>query len=167
MTKSLLCAGLLAVSVLTVLPASAGNLNGNQASGVSAVISVYTVSFIAASPVLLVAKGSQSVREGSKRTKPDTGKAVPLPPMAVQQIDRQPDGGFHVALQRPDAPDATALIDWPARADNPAATLKVGDVLHFEPTEVGAGWTVTAADGEALALLPTPDAAAGHSSERW
>jgi len=167
MMRSRVSAALLALSALTAVPATAGNLKGNQASAVSAVISVYTVSFIAVSPVLLVAKGSQAARDSTQRTPRGTGKATPLPPMAVQKIDPQPDGGFHVALQRPDLPDATALIDWPARPDNPAAGLKVGDVLSFEPTAVGAGWTVTAGDGTALAFLPTPDAAAGQSSERW
>ena len=58
-------------------------------------------------------------------------------------------------------------MEWPARADNPAAGVKVGDVLDFKPTPAGAGWTVANAGGAALAFLPTTTAAATSMSERF
>jgi D-serine deaminase-like pyridoxal phosphate-dependent protein len=165
LSKSALALAVLGMNLATVLPAQAGNLTGKQQSAVSAVVSVYAISFIAVSPVLLVAGGSKAVGNSTHREKP--AKAAALPPMAVQAVERQPDGGYHVALQRPEAPEQNALVDWPARPDNPAARLKVGDVLNFAPTDVGAGWTVHAEDGAALAFLPTPEAAATQASERW
>ncbi|WP_313275338.1 hypothetical protein [Stenotrophomonas sp.] len=165
LSKSALALAVLGMHVSAVLPAQAGNLTGNQQSAVSAVVSVYAISFIAVSPVLLVAGGSKAVGESTRREKP--AKAAALPPMAVQAVERRPDGGYHVALQRPEAPEQNALVNWPARPDNPAAQLKVGDVLTFAPTDAGAGWMVQADDGAALAFLPTPEAAATQASERW
>lgn len=155
------------LNLAAVAPVHAGNRSGNPTSAVSAVVSVYGISFLAVSPVLLVAGSSKAVGDASRRDMPKAGKAAALPPMEVQAIDRQPDGGYHVALQRAEAPEQRALVNWPARPDNPAATLQVGDVLNFAPTEAGAGWMVHAADGQTLAFLPTPDAAVVQSSERW
>lgn len=162
---SALAIAVLGLQLTTATPAAAGN--GENTSAVSAVVSVYAVSFVAASPVLLVAAGAKKVGDASRRDTPARDKAAPLPPMAVQKVEAQADGGYHVALQRPDAPDQNALLNWPARADNPAAQLKVGDMLAFTPTAQAAGWMVTAADGATLAFLPTPQAASGQLSEQW
>lgn len=167
LNTSILAMAMFGLNLAAVTPVHAAKHNGHQTSAISAVVSVYGLSFLAVSPVLLVADGSKAVGDASRRDTPKAGKAAALPPMEVQAIDRQPDGGYHVALQRAEAPEQRALVNWPARPDNPAATLQVGDVLNFAPTDAGAGWMVHAADGAALAFLPTPDAAAVQSSERW
>jgi len=82
-------------------------------------------------------------------------------------VEHTPEGGIEMALQNPQAPDASAVMAWPARADNPAAGVKAGDVLDFTPTPAGAGWMVADAQGTALAFLPTNDAAATSMSERF
>ena len=64
-----------------------------------------------------------------------------------QLAERQADGAYQVALKNPEAPPVLAVVQWPARDDNPPQALKAGDVLAFTPTEAGAGWMVADAQG--------------------
>jgi hypothetical protein len=41
----------------------------------------------------------------------------------------------------------------------------VGQQVHFDPTEAGAGWTVKSAQGQTLAYVPTAYAAGDVMSE--
>lgn len=166
-------APLLALALLaTSPPLSAQNLS--HASPVtSSVLTTSVVSLaVITAPVWLSALGvselhdaamphNRAARAAKRR------KAGALPPLTVERVTHQPDGSYEVALKNPQAPDAPAVVGWPARADNPAAGVKVGDVLDFTPTPAGAGWMVADADGAALAFLPTNDAAATSMSERW
>lgn len=164
---------LLALALLaTSLSAPAQDLS--RASPVtSSVLTASVVSLaVITAPVWLSALGvselhdasmphNRAARAAKKR------KAGPLPPLTVERVAQQPDGAYRVDLKNPQAPDQPAVVEWPARADNPAAGVKVGDVLEFTPTAAGAGWMVANADGAALAFLPTTDAAATSMSERW
>lgn len=94
-------------------------------------------------------------------------KAGPLPPLTVEKVVAQADGAVDVTLMNPDSPTELAVVQWPARENNPGTTLQVGDVLDLTPTEVGSGWTVANAEGVALAFLPTAHAARNQMSERW
>lgn len=126
---------------------------------------------VVTAPIWLTSAGLNKARKGSERRARfanATGtKAGPLPPLTVERVEHLADGGYQVALQNPQAPGELAVLAWPARPDNPAAEVTVGDVLAFEPTPAGAGWTVAAANGTPLAFLPTADAAASNLSERW
>lgn len=142
----------------------------NPVASSVAVTSVVSLVVVTA-PIWLTSAGigklhDASVHSGRGRLA-RADKAGPLPPLTVERIQAQSDGGFQVALKNPEAPDELALLQWPARTDTAEAAVAVGDVLAFQPTPAGAGWTVTAADGVALAFLPTPGAAASNLSERW
>lgn len=136
--------------------------------------SVLSVAVITA-PVWLTVAGFEGSAKGSQRRSTAKAggagragsKAAPLPPLTVEKVERQADGAYQVALKNPDAPADLAVVQWPARDDNPAQALKAGDVLAFTPTEAGAGWMVADAQGTQLAFLPTTDAAASNLSERW
>ncbi|MEE9875614.1 MAG: hypothetical protein PBU97_02225 [Stenotrophomonas maltophilia] len=93
-------------------------------------------------------------------------KAVPLPPMEVKKVETTPEGERQVQLQVPDKADQTATLRWPARVhQDQAAGFVVGQQVHFDPTEAGAGWTVKSAQGQALAYVPTAYAAGDVMSE--
>lgn len=167
MIKTLLAAALVSAALATAAPVTALSFGQNLPPIKKA--SVYSILMVVVTPRLIFDHSLEPVSNASSRQRISSveGKARQLPPMAVQQVEAQDDGGFQVTLQHPEHSDQRALVQWPARVDNPAATLKVGDVLNFMPTDAGAGWTVHAADGAALAFMPTPDAAALQSSERW
>ncbi len=166
-------APLLALALLaTSLPAGAQNLS-NASPVTSSVLTTSVVSLaVVTAPVWLSALGVSQLHDASmphnravraaKRQ-----KAGPLPPLTVERVTHQPDGSYEVELKNPQAPDAPAVVAWPARADNPAAGVKAGDVLDFTPTPAGAGWMVADAQGTALAFLPTNDAATTSMSERF
>jgi hypothetical protein len=163
---------LLAVALLASgLPASAQDLS--RASPVtSSVLATSVVSLaVITAPVWLSALGVSELRDASmphnRAARAAAKKAGPLPPLTVERVAQQPDGGYRVDLRNPEAPQDLAVVEWPARADNPAASVKVGDVLDFKPTPAGAGWTVANANGAALAFLPTTTAAATSMSERF
>lgn len=154
-------------------PAHAQNFTpGQKASSVVMLGSFISVAVITA-PIWLTAAGFKESGKGSERrtaakaTGTGNGKAGPLPPLTVEKVERQADGGYQVALKNPQSPDDLAVVQWPARDENPAQALKVGDVLDFTPTEAGAGWMVADAQGATLAFMPTTDAAANNLSERW
>lgn len=137
----------------------------------SSVLTTSVVSLaVITAPVWLSALGVSEMHDAAARhhrAGREARRAGPLPPLTVERVQQQADGSYEVALQNPQAPQDLAVVAWPARADNPAAGVKVGDVLEFRPTPLGAGWTVAAADGTALAFLPTSDAAAQPMSERF
>jgi hypothetical protein len=166
-------ASALALALLAAsLPASAQKF-GHASPVTSSVLTTSVVSLaVITAPVWLSALGVSELHDASMphnraARAAKRQKAGPMPPLTVERIAPQPDGSYEVELKNPQAPDAPAVVAWPARADNPAAGVKVGDVLDFTPTPAGAGWMVADADGTALAFLPTQDAAATSMSERW
>jgi len=170
--KQTFALSLLAVALLApALPASAQDLS--RASPVtSSVLATSVVSLaVITAPVWLSALGVSELHDASmphnRAARAAAKKAGPLPPLTVERVAQQPDGAYRVDLRNPEAPDELAVVEWPARADNPAAGVKVGDVLDFKPTPAGAGWTVANAGGAALAFLPTTTAAATSMSERF
>ncbi|WP_367344922.1 hypothetical protein [Stenotrophomonas bentonitica] len=135
--------------------------------------SVLSVAVITA-PIWLTVAGFKASAEGSERRSAakregagKQGKAGPLPPLTVEKVEQQPDGGCKVSLKNPEAPNDLAVVQWPARADTATPAVKQGDVLAFTPTETGSGWMVADTKGTALAFMPTTDAAASNLSERW
>ena len=163
---------LLAIALCaTSLPAAAVDLS--RASPVtSSVLTTSVVSLaVITAPVWLSAMGVSELHDASmphnRMARAGANKAGPLPPLTVDRVAQQADGSYRVDLKNPQAPQELAVVEWPARADNPAAGVKAGDVLDFTPTPAGAGWTVAAADGTALAFLPTTGAAATSMSERF
>ena len=75
-------------------------------------------------------------------------------------------GERQVQLQVPDKADQTATLRWPARVhEDQTAAFVVGQKVHFDPTEAGAGWTVKSAQGQALAYVPTAYAAGDVMSQ--
>ena len=165
-----------ALSVAIAAPqAGAQNFTPSQQSVSYAAISAYVSIAVVTAPIWLTAAGFKGSAKGSERRSAarDKGagaagaKAGPLPPLTVEKVERQADGAYQVALKNPEAPADLAVVQWPARDDNPAQALKAGDVLAFTPTEAGAGWMVADAKGTQLAFLPTTDAAASNLSERW
>ena len=111
--------------------------------------------------------GSEKLSEsGNGKGKDKAAKAQPLPPLTVETVETKADGAVEVALRNPESPDL-AVIQWPARENNPGKTLKVGDVLDLTPTEAGAGWMVANAQGETLAFMPTANAAKTQMSEAY
>ncbi|MCF7751946.1 hypothetical protein KQ945_14395 [Bacillus subtilis subsp. subtilis] len=164
---------LLAMTLIaTSVPAAAQNF-AHASPVTSSVVATSVVSLaVITAPVWLSALGVSELHDASMphnraARAAKRKKAGPLPPLTVERVAQQPDGGYRVDLRNPQAPDDLAVVEWPARADNPAAGVKVGDVLDFKPTPAGAGWTVAAADGTALAFLPTGAAAATSMSERF
>lgn len=162
---------LLAIAVCaTSLPAPAQVVGINHPVTSSVIVTSVVSVVVVTAPVWLVSAGLSKAGDASARrsraAKDARGKAGPLPPLTVEKVERTPDGGIEMALQNPQAPDEPAVIAWPAREDNPAAAVAVGDVLALTPTQGGAGWTVTTAEGTALAFLPI-DAAAAQPSARW
>jgi hypothetical protein len=155
--------------------AGAQHFTPSQQSVSYAALSAYVSIAVITAPIWLTAAGFKESGKGSERRSAakDKGagtagaKAGPLPPLTVEKVERQADGAYQVALKNPQSPDDLAVVQWPARDENPAQALKVGDVLDFTPTEAGAGWMVADAQGTALAFLPTTDAAASNLSERW
>ncbi len=111
--------------------------------------------------------GAEKLSEsGDEKGKGKGQKAQPLPPLTVETVETKADGAVEVALRNPESPEL-AVIQWPARENNPGKTLKVGDVLDLTPTEAGAGWMVANAKGETLAFMPTADAAKTQMSEAY
>lgn len=173
MTKTFALSVLAVALLAPALPASAQDLS--RASPVtSSVLATSVVSLaVITAPVWLSALGVSELHDASmphnRAARAAAKKAGPLPPLTVERVAQQPDGAYRVDLRNPEAPDELAVVEWPARADNPAAGVKAGDVLDFKPTPAGAGWTVANANanGAALAFLPTTTAAATRMSERF
>lgn len=169
MRSSLISAAL--ATLLVAAPVHAGE----PPTGFSDTVSTYGIVgssvavAIVTSPVWLTLgaslTGAEKLSEsGDDKGKNKVAKAHPLPPLTVETVETKADGAVEVALRNPESPDI-AVIQWPARENNPGSTLKVGDVLDLTPTETGAGWMVANAKGETLAFMPTSDAARNQKSE--
>ncbi len=157
----------LLATVLLMAPAQARNMWSERAVSATLVGSGRSL-YVITSPIWLTSAGYMTLIGASNHSGGGgriAGKAGPLPPLTVAKVDTLANGAIEVALQNSDVPEELALVQWPVRDDNPAKDLKVGDVLDFTPTEVGAGWVVANAKGEMLAFMPTQDAAKHHLSE--
>ncbi|WP_282295720.1 hypothetical protein [Stenotrophomonas sp. PS02289] len=132
--------------------------------GAYMVVSLVTAPIWMASGAAMMASDKSSDGNTGKKT---AGKAGKLPPLTVEKVDTKADGAVEVALKNPESPEDLAVIQWPARENNPGKTLKVGDVLALTPTEAGAGWLVANAQGETLAFMPTADAVKNQMSEAY
>ncbi|WP_421568999.1 hypothetical protein [Stenotrophomonas sp. PD6] len=158
--------------VVTSSPVAAQDYTPGQGASSVVIFGGLMSLAVVTSPVWLTVGAVHESQEKSNNrrergARADGLKAGPLPPLTVEKIEPKANGAVDVSLRNPQAPQDLAVVQWPARDDNPAKTLKVGDVLDLTPTPTGAGWTVAGADGTAVAFLPTPDAAANNLSERW
>ena len=163
---------ILAVTVaVSAAPADAQMFNKRQLASSVVALSGFASLAVLTAPVWLTVGASKKVHEYSSSGRvADVGgagrKAGPLPPLTVEKVVAHADGAVDVTLKHPDSPEL-AVVQWPARESNPADGLTVGDVLDLTPTSAGSGWMVAKGGGEALAFLPTADAAKNQMSERW
>ncbi|OQP83657.1 hypothetical protein IA54_018930 [Xanthomonas phaseoli pv. syngonii LMG 9055] len=88
-----------------------------------------------------------------------------LPPMRVQAVGTLPAGARQVRLQDPQQAENTAVLQWQARQDDPAAGFHVGEMVTFQPSPAGSGWTAHTRPGKALVFVPTEAAAAYGNSQ--
>ncbi|CAD7713519.1 hypothetical protein LMG31886_06430 [Xanthomonas hydrangeae] len=155
---------LLAVVFGQPMQAHAGltTITRGDASMMSAILVVSAPVFVSIAVGHSVGRGSEALGDASNKA-----SAGPLPPMRVKSVEKTTDGGCEVQLQDPAQADNTALLRWPARQDDPTAGFHVGDTVTFQPSPAGAGWTVQSPQGQALAFVPTADAAAQNSSKTW
>lgn len=124
---------------------------------------------VVTSPVWLSVGASMMAAEDmgkARQKKGEARKAEPMPPLTVEKVEARPDGAVDVTLRNPNSPDL-AVVQWPARENNPGTTIKVGDVLDLTPSKAGSGWVVANKEGAALAFMPTPDAAENQMSEAY
>ncbi|MCB7147767.1 hypothetical protein LI078_14400 [Stenotrophomonas maltophilia] len=148
----------------TVHAGAAPQLNSSEASVLITSVIVVSVPLAASAGLSELSKAPFKASE--RREKAQRTKAVPLPPMEVKKVETTPEGERQVQLQVPDKADQTATLRWPARVhEDQTAAFVVGQRVHFDPTEAGAGWTVKSAQGQALAYVPTAYAAGDVMSE--
>jgi len=165
--------GLLAVTLLLPLPSSAkSKLNRTQQSAISVFVTTAAISWVAVSPALGVSAAFRSVRGDDDVDEADEGyvdrtKAGPRPPLKVTGVDSQANGDIHVAVEVVGQPGQHGVLNWPARAGNPAETLRTGDVLAFKPSDEGSGWFLNDQGGQPLAFLPTESAQQSVMSTLW
>lgn len=153
-----------ALVVPTVHAGAAPQLNSSEASVLITSVIVVSVPLAASAGLSELSKAPFKASE--RREKAQRTKAVPLPPMEVKKVETTPEGERQVQLQVPDKADQTATLRWPARVhEDQTAAFVVGQRVHFDPTEAGAGWTVKSAQGQALAYVPTAYAAGDVMSE--
>jgi hypothetical protein len=162
--------------VVASTPVSAGEFHNaspqDKLSSYAMIGSVMSLVVITA-PVWLTFNASDKMLDASNKDGTGKGKATkgttkagPMPPLTVEKVEPQANGQVDVTLKHPDSADR-AVVQWPARENNPANTLQVWDVLDLTPTAVGSGWMVAKGGGEALAFLPTEGAVQNQMSERW
>jgi hypothetical protein len=171
--RSNVVSALLMVALLLPFASSArSKLNRTQQSAVSAFVTTATLSWVVASPVLGISVAAKSIRGDGDAD--ETGeaaahrtKAGPRPPLKVTGVDPQANGDIHVAVEVAGQPGQHGVLNWPARADNPAKALHAGDVLAFTPSDEGAGWFVRDEGGQPLAFLPTESAQQSAMSTPW
>lgn len=148
----------------TVHAGAAPQLNSSEASVLITSVIVVSVPLAASAGLSELSKAPFKASE--RREKAQRTKAVPLPPMEVKKVETTPEGERQVQLQVPDKADQTATLRWPARVhEDQTAAFVVGQRVHFDPTDAGAGWTVKSAQGQALAYVPTAYAAGDVMSE--
>lgn len=159
----------LAASLLLAPLAQAGDeMTGSQAS---TVLAVYSPMLVISIPVMLstaVVGGSikASTAAANRAAAPEI-KAEQVPDMEVKSIKEREDGGREVLLQDPANPENTAQLQWPARADDPASSFRVGQNVAFTSSEEGSGWLLRdgTAQGDALAFVPTGQALLNSHSD--
>ncbi|KOR47142.1 hypothetical protein ADT25_05235 [Xanthomonas oryzae] len=159
-------AAALSLAALSPTCVQAGEMSPADKSGLYAMLTV-SVPVVVASAIVtspFVASFNAYADRRDDRRQPRAGT---LPPMRVDAVQTLPAGEREVRLQDPQQPEATVMLRWPARQDDPAAGFRVGDMVSFQPSPAGSGWTVHAPQGQALAFLPTSDAAAYNSSRSW
>ncbi|MEA5126314.1 hypothetical protein [Xanthomonas floridensis] len=166
MNRAALAAGLLLIA--TTLPcAHAGEMTtpGEKSEFYSALAVSTPVLVVGGALASVLSPASMAVQ--AAREASSTPHAGTLPPMRVQAVQTLPEGAREVQLQNPQQTDATLSLRWPARQDDPATGFRVGDMVSFQPSPAGSGWTVQDPQGQALAFLPTGEAAAHNSSRTW
>lgn len=156
---------LILASSLLAPPARAGELNSSEATVFISV--ALTLSIPLAASAGLAGLSAAPFKASDRHKAAKRVPATPLPEMEVKEVTPLPDGGRRVQLQVPDQEDQTATLEWPARADDPAAGFVVGQTVAFVPTPAGAGWNVHDAAGRQLAYVPTAYAAADSTSATW
>ncbi|WP_282295721.1 hypothetical protein [Stenotrophomonas sp. PS02289] len=165
--RSVLISAVLA-SALIAAPVQAETHDLSDKAMSYAAIGSFVTLYVVTSPVWLTSAAVDKLSARSKANgKKTAGKAGRLPPLTVEKVETQADGAVEVTLKNPEAAEDLAVVQWPARDDSPGKALKVGDVLDFTPTDVGAGWMVANAQGETLAFMPTDDAAKSQMSEAY
>ncbi|WP_022970745.1 hypothetical protein [Xanthomonas maliensis] len=169
MTRPLSALFAAALSLASLLPnyVRAGEMTtpGEKSQFYSALavsVPVVLASTIVASPFMASSNVYDERRDDRRRRRAGT-----LPPMRVDAVRTLPEGEREVQLQDPQNTEANVVLRWPARQDDPTAGFRVGDMVSFQPSPAGSGWTVHAPQGQALAFLPTSDAAAYNSSRTW
>jgi hypothetical protein len=171
--RSNVVSALLMVALLLPFASSArSKLNRTQQSAVSAFVTSATLSWVVASPALGISGAARSIRGNGNVDETDEAavgrnKAGPRPPLKVTGVDPQANGDIHVAVEVAGQPGQHGVLNWPARADNPAKALHAGDVLEFTPSDEGAGWFVRDEGGQSLAFLPTEPALQSVMSTPW
>ncbi|MCP3035540.1 MULTISPECIES: hypothetical protein [Xanthomonas] len=165
--RSFLAASACLFAALTLPCAHAGEATtpGEKSefySALSLAMPVLIASGVAGSVFSAPVAASNTVAESRREA-----RAGKLPPMRVQAVDTLPAGARQVRLQDPQQAENTAVLQWQARQDDPAAGFHVGEMVTFQPSPAGSGWTVHAEQGQALAFVPTEAAAAYGSSQTW
>jgi hypothetical protein len=164
---------LLGLTLLPAGPASAGMdrliLTPSQAS---VLVTGASVVMVVSGPAYAAVVGARSASRASgralDRASADAGdKQASLPPMRVRQIEHTADGGRALHLQDPQNPDNLALLQWPARADDPTAGFAVDQLIAFQPSAEDTGWLLhdAAGNGPALAFVPAIEAASSQHSQ--
>lgn len=154
-------------------PASAGIAPLSQTpSQASVVVTGLSAVMVVSGPFYAAYVGARSASRASgralDRSTADAGdKAATLPPMRVRLIEDTAEGGRAVHLQDPENPDNQALLQWPARSDDPAAGFAVDQLIAFQPSSENTGWLLREAgsDGPALAFVPAIEAATNQHSQ--
>ncbi|UXA51785.1 hypothetical protein M0D45_13755 [Xanthomonas prunicola] len=169
MTRPLSSRFAAALSLASLLPTcvQAGEMTtpGEKSQFYSALavsVPVVLASTIVASPFIASLTAYAERRDDHRRPRAGT-----LPPMRVDAVHALPAGEREVRLQDPQSAEANVVLRWPVRQDDPTAGFRVGDIVSFQPSPAGSGWTVHAPQGKALAFLPTSDTAACNSSRHW
>ena len=171
--RSNLASALLMVALLSPFASSArSKLNRTQQSAVSVFVTSATLSWVVASPALGISGVAGSIRGGENVDETDDvavgrNKAGPRPPLKVTGVEPQANGDIHIAVEVVGEPGQHGVLNWPARADNPAKALHAGNILAFAPSDGGAGWLVRDEGGQLLAFLPTESALQNVMSTPW
>lgn len=161
MTLSRIVHRIALVGVLSTSPVSA-HAGEDMSPGERSILSA---ALVVAVPSILLSHSVGGVLQ-TAGPRQDT-RAGPLPPMRVEAVEQDDDGGREVRLQDPDVIEHRAVLRWPARDDDPTAGFIVGARVTFVPTPAGSGWTLHSEAGEALAFVPTETAAADNLSQAW
>lgn len=169
-----LAAALAGSLLLAACPATRAGDN-MTASEASTVLAVYSPMLVISIPAMLSATVAMNVSAASDHLSTGNGRdgqkpaitPAQVPDMEVKAIQDRDDGGREVLLQDPANPENTAQLQWPARADDPASSFRVGQNVAFTSSEEGSGWLLRDghAQGDALAFVPTAQALLNSHSD--